>query len=199
MIRGFADKQLYNAMFVKSPVCMAFVRPNGEIEEANESLASFLGYSVNELKGMNFAKITHPSYLYADQDMFNELVEGKRNHYQMDKKYITALSQSVSARLDVFSLYSLDEDGKKVVDLLYGVVRPIQVSGEPQTNEEDVKRMFEAMMAEIKPSLIERGAATLNKLDWKVVAIIGATIVAIALVLSGNADIIGLGIEKGVK
>jgi len=46
-----------------------------------------LGYSAEEFHSMSFAQYTHPDDLHLDWTLFAELVSGKRDYYQLEKRY----------------------------------------------------------------------------------------------------------------
>jgi len=45
-----------------------------------------LGYSEEEFRGMPFTQITHPDDVQLDWHLFTELVSGKRDQYQLEKR-----------------------------------------------------------------------------------------------------------------
>jgi two-component system sporulation sensor kinase A len=71
---------------------------------------NILGYSESELNNMTFQEITHPEDLEPDILYLTELLEGKRDSYQMEKRYIHKDGHIVWAMLTV----SLVQDDKDV-------------------------------------------------------------------------------------
>jgi len=78
----------FKAMFEGAPIGIALVDGEGHPRVANPALAEMLGYTVEELRGMAFADFTHPQDLYLDLKLFRDLMEGKRDHYRMEKRYV---------------------------------------------------------------------------------------------------------------
>jgi PAS domain S-box-containing protein len=66
---------------------MAIVSPEGRWMKVNQSLCQIIGYSEEELLTCDFQTITHPEDLDKDLDYVRQLIEGKLDSYQMEKRY----------------------------------------------------------------------------------------------------------------
>lgn len=103
LIQGDA-KIAFETIFNNSPIGMASVKVDGEIEEANIVLADFLGYTVKELKGMHFKNLTHPEDFHKDYNLFTKLINREIRKYTMNKRYIKSTGEVVYAQLSVSEL-----------------------------------------------------------------------------------------------
>ncbi|MBL6945128.1 MAG: PAS domain S-box protein [Rhodospirillales bacterium] len=72
---------------------------SGRTISANEGWAKVLGYTPDELLKMHFTEYTHPDYAEEDVTLFHELAEGKRDRYQVEKRYIAKNGREVWGRL----------------------------------------------------------------------------------------------------
>src|SRR5208337_1512600 len=77
----------FRAVFENAAIGIALVEMHGHPVESNPALQEMLGYSSLELAQMAFTEFTHPADAQADWDLFAELVEGKRDKYQLDKRF----------------------------------------------------------------------------------------------------------------
>ncbi|MFP5042199.1 PAS domain S-box protein [Parasediminibacterium sp. JCM 36343] len=77
----------FRGAFQYSAIGFALVNPDKTWKEVNESFCSMLGYTKEELLKLTFEKITHPDDLSLDLQYLQELAEGKRDSYQMEKRY----------------------------------------------------------------------------------------------------------------
>ena len=77
----------FRAVFQDAAVGIALVDMQGHPVESNPALQKMLGYSAAELAGMRFTEYTYPADVQANWDIFEELVEGKRHQYQLDKRF----------------------------------------------------------------------------------------------------------------
>ncbi|MEI8289983.1 MAG: PAS domain S-box protein [Verrucomicrobiota bacterium] len=56
--------------------------------EVNERLCLMLGYTKQELAQLTWEQLTHPDDLAADVELFNQVVAGNRDGYELDKRFI---------------------------------------------------------------------------------------------------------------
>jgi len=83
--------------------------------EVNDRLCQMLGYTQSELRLLTWTELTHSDDLASDLHLFNETLAGKRNTYQLDKRFIrknggivyTTLFVSCSRNPDGSVLYFL--------------------------------------------------------------------------------------------
>jgi len=109
-MEGFTDRRYSDSIFLHSPIPIAYVNPDGTFREVNDALCEFLEYSEYELKHLNFADVTYPMDLKADQRMVQECLRGERDSYPMRKRYIPKQSHAYKwAHLKVFVIRN--EDG----------------------------------------------------------------------------------------
>jgi diguanylate cyclase (GGDEF)-like protein/PAS domain S-box-containing protein len=73
----------YRALFNKAAIGIAIVDAAGRITESNQAFEKMLGYSEQELLGRQFTDFTHPEDIIEDRDRYRELLEQKRDAYQM--------------------------------------------------------------------------------------------------------------------
>jgi len=73
--------------FENSSIGMALVELDGKWTKVNESLCSSVGYTEAELLKLTFQDITHPEDLEKDLTLLQELIDGKRESYQIEKRY----------------------------------------------------------------------------------------------------------------
>jgi diguanylate cyclase (GGDEF)-like protein/PAS domain S-box-containing protein len=74
--------------FEHSPVGTAIVDQDGQLAQLNDALIDLLGYSRDELHQRTFADITHPDDIDLDLQLFAELLEGVRDSYEIEKRYL---------------------------------------------------------------------------------------------------------------
>ncbi len=118
--------------FEHSPVGTALVDQDGQLAQVNDALIELLGYSRAELNARTFADITHPDDVDVDLQLFAELLEGHRESFEIEKRYV-------------------HRDGHVVWGLLHvGIIRAddgsmLSVVG--QVNDITARKMAEAQIA----------------------------------------------------
>lgn len=87
--------------FENAAVGMADVSADGVWLRVNEKLCAIVGYSSDELMRMTFADITHPDDLDADLAQVRELLDGRKQTYAMEKRYVRKDGAQVWVNLTV--------------------------------------------------------------------------------------------------
>lgn len=99
---------LFQSAFKFSPIGIALVSPEGKWLKVNDALLQLLGYSEEEFLSLDFLQMTHPEDLKADLDFVSELLLGKRETYQMEKRYFHKNGSVVYALLSVSLIRNAD-------------------------------------------------------------------------------------------
>ncbi|HCS21409.1 MAG TPA: hypothetical protein DIW47_12760 [Bacteroidetes bacterium] len=81
-------EQQFRNTFENAPNGMALISPEGNWLMVNLRLCEILGYTEEELLQKSFAEITHPDDVERDVQFGMELIEGKRESYQLEKRNI---------------------------------------------------------------------------------------------------------------
>lgn len=84
-----------------APIGLAIVSLEGRFVSVNHTLCEMLDYSEPELLARTFQDITHPDDLGADLAHVQELIDGVRDSYRMEKRYFHRSGQLVYVQLDV--------------------------------------------------------------------------------------------------
>ncbi len=95
------SETLFRKTFEHSSIGMALVSLEGQWLRVNGAVCRFLEYDEEELKKLSFQDITHADDLNLDLELLQECLDGKREYYQMEKRYLTKSGQSVWALLAV--------------------------------------------------------------------------------------------------
>jgi PAS domain S-box-containing protein len=91
----------FRTIFERVAVGTALVDTEGRLVESNPALQGMLGYSGEELQNKVLKDLTHPDDAMMDVDLYGELVSGKRDHYQIEKRYIRKDGAVVWGRVNV--------------------------------------------------------------------------------------------------
>ena len=102
------SQQRFLNAFNTAPQGMALVGPDGRWLEVNAELCRMLGYSREELQALTYQQVTHPDDLDADQKNMADLLAGRINAYQMEKRYLDSQGRTLWVLLSV----SLVRDGE---------------------------------------------------------------------------------------
>ena len=87
--------------FEQAAVGIAHVALDGKWLRANKKLCDILGYELNRLLSLTFQDITFPEDLEEDLNCVKDLIDGRSNQYDMEKRYIKPDGTIIWAHLTV--------------------------------------------------------------------------------------------------
>jgi PAS domain S-box-containing protein len=96
------SEERFRTLFDSAPIPIAVHEASGRILRTNRAYQEMLGYSDEELRQLDVKGVTHPEDISEGQRLFQELREGKRGHYQREKRFRrkdgrTVLAQSTAS------------------------------------------------------------------------------------------------------
>ena len=116
-----ASEQLFRYLFEQVSLGIALEDLEGRIVLANPALASILGYSQNELQGMNCSQFADGEAADKDWALFQQLRGGAIENYSLEKSYSRKDGGKVWGRLNV----SLLKNGNGSSPLVFALVEDI--------------------------------------------------------------------------
>jgi diguanylate cyclase (GGDEF)-like protein/PAS domain S-box-containing protein len=103
-------EERFRRAFSDSAIGMAIASPEGRWIAFNTALGELTGYPSEKLLGMRFGQITHPEDSRDDPELFGELVSGKRDVLQTERRFIHADGHPLWVGLTVSAIR--DEHGR---------------------------------------------------------------------------------------
>ena len=94
-------EQRWRTAFESSAIGIAMADFAGHFFAANSVFRNMLGYTESELYQLTFLDVTYEEDRKANQELVRELVEGKRQHFQIEKRYCRKDGTTVWVRNDV--------------------------------------------------------------------------------------------------
>jgi diguanylate cyclase (GGDEF)-like protein/PAS domain S-box-containing protein len=89
-------------LFERASVGVVRFSADGRVVQANRVLEEMLGYPIEELSQMSFYEYTHPEDLDATKHLHRELLEGERDSYNYEKRYVRRDGQTIWCRVTVW-------------------------------------------------------------------------------------------------
>jgi PAS domain S-box-containing protein len=93
------SEERFRQAFEFAGIGMAIIGLDGRWVRVNEAICDIVGYTAEELMRKTFQDITHPDDLASDLSHVQELLDGVRRVYQMEKRYFHRAGQVVWIRL----------------------------------------------------------------------------------------------------
>jgi PAS domain S-box-containing protein len=82
------SKKSFQNYFKYCAVGMSVTSPDKIWLEVNQSLCRMLGYTKEELSGVTWVDLTHPDDVERNLSLFTDLVEGRLDQFEIDKRFI---------------------------------------------------------------------------------------------------------------
>jgi PAS domain S-box-containing protein len=82
-----AAEERWRSVFENSAIGVALTDLNGRFLAANPVYEKMLGYTEEELQKLSFLDVTLEEYLESNRTLVGELLEGKRQQFQIEKQY----------------------------------------------------------------------------------------------------------------
>jgi PAS domain S-box-containing protein len=130
----------FRAIFDGAAVGIALVDTDGRPRETNSSLRRMLGYERDELRDMVFTEFTHPDDSAEDMGLFKELVTGKRDRYEMDKRYIRKDGRVVWTHLNVSLVRGAGDVAPHVIAMVEDITERKTGSDALRASEEQLRQ-----------------------------------------------------------
>ena len=111
----------FRAIFEKTAIGMGVVDLAGQLIASNPALHKIIGYSPEELLTMSLVDYTHPDDAVVDLALYQQLLAGKCDYYQMEKRFIKKDGQLFWGRLTVSAIRSAQNE----IQFTFGTVEDI--------------------------------------------------------------------------
>jgi diguanylate cyclase (GGDEF)-like protein/PAS domain S-box-containing protein len=83
------SEESFRAIFENALVGSMLITPDGQIVKVNLMMENLFGYMANELMALNIMDITFPGDYEVDRDLYQGMLEGWRNFYQIEKRFVS--------------------------------------------------------------------------------------------------------------
>jgi two-component system, cell cycle sensor histidine kinase and response regulator CckA len=98
----------FRVIFDAAPMGILQCDLQGSVLESNPAVERMLGYTRAELRGRNVHEFIHPEHVEDGARLFQELVDGKRELYELEARYIGQSSLTGWVRLTVSLVRGVD-------------------------------------------------------------------------------------------
>ncbi len=165
-----ASELRFRAIFEGTAAGILLANMDGRPVKVNAAFEEMLGYSEEELRRMHFAEFTHPDDIEADTELATELVAGRRDHYEIEKRYIRKDGRSVWTCLTVSLIRDTEGEPQFAVAMAQDITERKQAEEELRTRalqQEVVSRLGQLALAsrDLSSLMAEAGALVTRTMD----------------------------------
>lgn len=130
-----ASEARFRSMFSSAALGIALVNLEGRYIETNPVFQKMLGYTPNDLRHKTRAQITHPDDRASAEKRFAALVEGKRDSYQAEKRYIRKGGQVIWLRLTTSLVRGVDGEPQFSIEMIEDISEHKRLEDAVQASE----------------------------------------------------------------
>ncbi|NMB82760.1 MAG: PAS domain S-box protein [Ignavibacteria bacterium] len=139
----------FNTALENSNLGMIIISNTGKIIGANNFIIRSLGYSITELSKMRYTDLSHPHDKDISIKLFKEILSGKRNSYQIEKRYINKNGKIIWGKVSVTAI----KDENKKIKHFIAIAEDVTSQREIRTKLASEERMLKEMMHSIPDNI----------------------------------------------
>lgn len=149
LVRQFFDLP-FIGIAITDPASKRWQRFNGR-------LCDILGYSRDQLEAMTWTELTHPEDLNEENKLFDEVMQGNRDGYCMDKRFIHKDGHTLDAYVDVKAIRSANGKLDHLVAMLQDISERKAAEQVLRDSETRFRAVFDTVTDGILMADVERG------------------------------------------
>jgi len=111
----------FRNLFYGATIGICYTRVPGVVGECNPAYEQMLGYGTAETRSLPIAQITHPDDLSADLSLYQELLDGQRHSYALEKRFIHRDGSMMWGKLTLFAT----RDALGTLQTIFAIVEDI--------------------------------------------------------------------------
>ena len=137
------SEERYRTIFEDASIGISLANQHGNPVSSNPTYSAMLGYTPEELSKMTFAEFTHPDDRDKNLDLFNKLIAGEIEHYQIEKRYLCKNGDTIWARIDASQFPGSSDDELLAVALVQDITAQKKAVADLQSSEARFRAIFE--------------------------------------------------------
>ncbi len=135
----------FRSYFELGLIGMAITSPTKGVLEVNDEICRILGYERAELLQKSWAEMTYPDDLAADIALFNRVVSGEIDGYEIDKRWIRKDGRIIDSHISVKCVRRADNSVEYFVSLLQDITERKLAEKALRESEERYRTLFNSM------------------------------------------------------
>lgn len=138
------SEERWRSVFENSAIGVALTDLNGRFLATNPTYQKMLGYTEEEFQTVSFLEITHEDYREANWVLVTELLEGKREQFQIEKQYRRKDGSIIWVRNNVSLVPGTESMPRFIMALSEDITERKQAEEALQKSEERVRLILDS-------------------------------------------------------
>jgi PAS domain S-box-containing protein len=138
------SQERFRGVFEQSRIGIAIAGLDGQIIDANPAFLNMVGYSIDELRSMTFAAITHPDDRSAEMELFQDAILGKLAGAEVEKRYVRKDGRVIWVRLNPSVMPGRDSKPAFAIATVEDITQRKQAEEALRESEERFRKLADA-------------------------------------------------------
>jgi len=147
LYQDLADR--FKTIYESAGIGIGLIDMNGTLLESNPAFQTFLGYTEEELRSMQFLDFTHPADAPRNWMLFRELTGSQRRKFQMEKRYLRKDGSIVWGRVTATLVASAGKPPRYAILMVEDISERKAMEASLQTVNESLEQQIAARTAEL--------------------------------------------------
>lgn len=139
------SEQLFRSLFDRAAMGICLNDREGRLQDCNAAFEDFLGYSLDEMHARHFHNWTYPDDLAEDVALLYEILEGDRDSFQLEKRYIRKDGQIVWGKLTISAIRNADGDAIATFGFVENISQRKQAEAALKAQEAQSRQLLHAI------------------------------------------------------
>jgi PAS domain S-box-containing protein len=157
------SEERFRNMFAAAATGIATSTPQGRFLECNPAYCQMLGYTLDELRALNFASLTHPEDLTLNLHLRDEVLAGKRDHFTLEKRYLKKTGETVWTRHSVSATRTAAGEITAFIVVAEDITQARQAQEKLQLKQNELQVLFDLMPAMVWFKDTQNGILRVNQ------------------------------------
>jgi diguanylate cyclase (GGDEF)-like protein/PAS domain S-box-containing protein len=164
--------RVYQTTFELAAVGIAHITLDGKWLRVNTFLCDMLGFSKEELQARTFQELTHPDDLETDLQLVNELLEGRRNSYSLEKRYLRKNGDVVWGNLTVSLVRDANGAPEHFISIVEDINERVRAKAQVDQSRAHLKAVLDSLSEGVivfsdQGELLEANPAALRLFEYE--------------------------------
>jgi PAS domain S-box-containing protein len=141
-----ASEERFRHLFAQASVGIALETMDGLILDVNPAFCSMIGYSPEELCSSTCARISHPDDEKIEQVLFQELRQGTRSSYRIEKRFFRKDGSQMWGQVSISLLNRNDGRTPLVIGMVSDITAQKNAEASLQQRDQELQRLAEQLI-----------------------------------------------------
>jgi len=140
------SEERFRTIFESAAIGISVTDPEGRIITCNPALQRMMGCAADELIGKTFMEISHPEELEKNLELFRDLLAGRLEQFQLEKRYRRPDDQYFWARVTVSAVKWAGSAPRYNIAMIEDITQRKQVQEKLRESEQNLRHLASQLM-----------------------------------------------------